>query len=172
MFCATLPTDFFPQRLRRSFSVWPPKKSSSCVFLQTLAAVFVQIFRDFSRIFDKSNLSEVLLRPRPLHHCPKQGVTRQSWTRGSAPTGWITFLVNTRGSICFPLHFLFLWRSPRFAIDQSTVHCSSNAHSTGSVWIAQASRICFESKVCGCFTRIGILQNNVSNVRTSSGAVG
>jgi len=65
MFCATLPTDFFPQRLRRSFSVWPPKKSSSCVFLQTLAAVFVQIFRDFSRIFDKSNLSEVLLRPPP-----------------------------------------------------------------------------------------------------------
>jgi len=71
------------------FLVWPPKNRSSCVFLQTLGAIFsnqttlgiifarifrdfAQIFKDFARNFDKPKLLWVPLHPlhpRLLHQC-------------------------------------------------------------------------------------------------------
>jgi len=65
------------------------KKLSLLIFLQTLGAIFAQIFRDFAkifrdfaRIFNKSKLLGVPLHPlnpRLLHHwLPPCSVTRQS----------------------------------------------------------------------------------------------
>ena len=86
------PTNFLPQRSWRRFLGMTSKKRPSCVFLQTLGAIFstanvgrhnqtalgavfawivrdfAQIFRDFARIFDKSKLLGVCLHPRLLHH--------------------------------------------------------------------------------------------------------
>jgi len=57
------------------------EKRSSCVFLQTLGAIyarivrdFAQILKEFSQIFDKSKLSGMRLHPRLLHHCHRTSV--------------------------------------------------------------------------------------------------
>jgi len=80
-FCATFGYRFSPTKIMKTFFSMTFKKRSSCIFLQTLGAifarifrVFAQIFRDFDRIFDKSILSGVGIHPlhlRLLHHCFK-----------------------------------------------------------------------------------------------------
>ena len=68
--CATFAYKFSPTKIMnwRPFLVWHLKKPSF-VFLQTLGAIFAQIFRDFAQTFDKSKLLGVILHPRLLHHC-------------------------------------------------------------------------------------------------------
>ena len=57
-FVGLLPTTFLPQRSWRSFLCMASKKRSSCVFLETLGAIFAQIFRDFARMFENQNFWE------------------------------------------------------------------------------------------------------------------
>jgi len=74
VFCATFSYKFSPQRSLRPFLVWPPKRSS-CVFLQTLGAVFwsqvtlgtifLRIIRDVAMIFSKSKLLVCACIPSP-----------------------------------------------------------------------------------------------------------
>ena len=76
-----LSTNFLPQRSRRPFYDVTSKKRSSCVFVQTLGAIFwrqttlgaifARIFRDF-RQFKTFEDVVATLHPRLLYHCLNQ----------------------------------------------------------------------------------------------------
>jgi len=78
-FVGLLPTTFLPQRSWRSFLCMASKKRSSCVFLETLGAIFAQIFRDFARMFENQNFWECAGTPCTplLHHWGRIGTGSQ-----------------------------------------------------------------------------------------------